>query len=85
MSMKTTTIKLDGELLTELEANKPTGQSMASYVRSVLRKSVERKKAQEAALEFRAFLESDEDEKAWLDEWNRAELNTPLRPAKGTS
>ncbi len=74
--MKATTIKLQGELLEKLEASKPPDQSLTFYVRSVLQESLDRLKIKEAALEYRAFVESDEIEKACLDEWERADLNT---------
>ena len=75
--MKATTIKLEGELLESLEANKPTDQSLTAYVRSVLRENLDRIEVREAAVAYRAFVESNEEEKALLDEWDRADLNTP--------
>lgn len=39
ISMKATTIKLAGELLTAIERAKPFGESVTSFVRKVLRKS----------------------------------------------
>ena len=83
--MKATTIKLEGELLENLEASKPPDQSLTAYVRSVLRKNLDRIEVREAALAYRAFVESDENEKAWLDEWDRADLNSPPRSKKGSS
>jgi hypothetical protein len=75
--MKATTIKLEGELLQQLEVSKPPDQSLTAYVRAVLRRSLDLARAREAAVEYRAFLESDPHERAWLDEWDRADLNTP--------
>ena len=83
--MKATTIKLEGELLGELEAAKPPEQSLTAYVRSVLRTSLDHMKVREAAVAYRAFVESDRAEQKWLEEWDRANLNTPPRRKKGTS
>ena len=38
--MKATTIKLEGELLAAIERAKPPGDSVTSFVRTVLRKSL---------------------------------------------
>ncbi len=75
--MKATTIKLEGELLENLEAGKPENQSLTAYVRAVLQESLDRARVREAAVSYRAFVESNEDEKALLEEWDRADLNTP--------
>ena len=83
--MKATTIKIEGELLKELEAAKPRTQSLSSYVRCVLRKDLDRMKVRDAAVAYRAFVESGEEEKAWLDEWDRADLNTRPRRKRGAS
>ena len=77
--MKATTIKLEGELLEDLEASKPTGQSLTAYVRAALRENLDRIRVREAAVAYRAFVESNDEEKEWLEEWDRADLNTPPR------
>ncbi len=74
--MKATTIKIDGELLNEIERAKPPGQSVTTYVRTVLRKNIEQHKIREAAAAYRAFVESHPEEREWLDEWERADLTT---------
>ena len=79
--MKATTIKLEGDLLARLEASKPPDQSLTAYVRAVLQRSLELTRARDAAVEYRAFLAADGDEREWLDEWDRADLNTPPRKA----
>ena len=83
--MKATTIKLEGKLLENLEASKPTDQSLTAYVRTVLRENLDRIEVREAAVAYRAFVESNENEKALLDEWDQADLNTPPRSKNGTS
>ena len=82
--MKATTIKLEGELLENLEASKPTDQSLTAYVRTVLRDNLDRIEMREAAVAYRTFVESNENEKTLLDEWDRADLNTPPRSKNGT-
>ena len=75
--MKATTIKIEGELLTAIEKAKPPGESVTSYVRTVLRKTLEQNKVREAAAAYLAFVESHPEEQEWLDEWERADLTTP--------
>ena len=75
--MKATTVKLDGELLARLEASKPPEQSLSAYVRMVLRRNLDRMRVRDAAVEYRAFLASEPDERKWLDEWDQADLATP--------
>ena len=78
--MKATTIKLDGELLAEIERAKPKSQSVTGYVRSVLRKNLDQEKVREAAAAYRAFVESHPDERQWIDEWDQAELGKSPTP-----
>src|SRR5437762_2289008 len=47
--MKATTIKVDGDLLRELERTKPPSQSLSAYVRSLLHQAVVRRDMAEAA------------------------------------
>jgi hypothetical protein len=82
--MKATTIKIDGELLAEIERAKPPGQSVTGYVRTVLRKNLEQHKVREAAAAYRAFVESRPEEREWLDEWERADLTTPPTDKRAT-
>ena len=76
--MRATTIKLQGELLEEIEAVKPPEQSVSAYVRSVLRKGIERERARKAAYRYRDFLKEHQEEAKWLAEWARADLATPV-------
>jgi len=75
--MKATTIKLEGELLAAIKRAKPPGESVTSYVRTVLRKNLEQTKVREAAATYLAFVESHPEERQWLDEWERADLTAP--------
>ena len=75
--MKATTIKLEGELLENLEAAKPPDRSLSAHVRSVLQKDLERQRARDAAAAFRTFLDAHPDEQAWLAEWDGVDLAAP--------
>lgn len=82
--MKATTIKLEGELLAAIERAKPPGDSVTSFVRTVLRKSLEQHEVREAANAYIAFVQSHPDEQQWMDEWERADLTTPPTERRGT-
>lgn len=75
--MKATTIKVDGELLAELERAKPPSQSLTGYVREVLEREVRRRKMLDAADRYTEFLRANAAERAWLEEWDRADLAQP--------
>ena len=72
--MKATTIKLDGDLLVEIERSKPSGMSVTSYVRETLQKSLVATRLREAAAEYKAMTEADPEERALLKEWDEADL-----------
>ena len=72
--MKATTIKVEGELLAELERAKPAAQSLTTYVRSVLRQEVRRQQMMAAAERYTEFLQQHAVERASLEEWDRADL-----------
>ena len=77
--MKATTIKVEGELLRELERTKPPSQSLSGYVRALLRQAVLRRTMAEAADRYAEFLRETPDERAWLDEWASTDLAGPPR------
>lgn len=72
--MRATTIKVEGELLAELERLKPASESLTTYVRGVLRREVRRQQMIAAAERYADFLERHAAERAWLEEWDRADL-----------
>jgi hypothetical protein len=72
--MKGTTIKVEGPLLAELERAKPPTLSLTAFVRSVLEREVRRRKMLDAAERYTEFLRANGDERAWLEEWDRADL-----------
>lgn len=73
-SMKGTTIKVEGALLAELEQAKPKSQSLSAYVRAVLEREVRRRKMLDAAERYTDFLRANDDERGWLEDWDRADL-----------
>jgi hypothetical protein len=75
--MKATTIKVEGELLRELERAKPASQSLTTYVRSILQQEMRRQQMVAAAERYVEFLQQHGDERAWLEEWDRADLAGP--------
>lgn len=77
--MKATTVKVDGELLAELERVKPRSQTLTGFVRSVLQQEVQRRRMAEAAGRYAEFLRDAPDERSWLGDWDRADLATPPR------
>lgn len=78
--MRATTIKLEGELLESIEAAKPPDRSLSAHVRWVLRKDLERRQARDAAARFKAFIDTHPEERAWLSEWDAADLAAPPTP-----
>jgi len=75
--MKGTTIKLEGELLAELERAKPESQSLSAYVREVLSKDLRRRQLAQAAASDEEFLAANPKEKSWMREWDAADLASP--------
>jgi hypothetical protein len=80
--MKATTIKVEGELLEELERAKPATESLSAYVRKVLLKDLRRTRLVQAAAAYLEFLEAKPEEQSWLKEWDEAELAAPPRRRK---
>ena len=72
--MRATTIKVEGDLLKELERAKPRSLSLSAYVRAVLQQEVLRRKMAEAAECYVEFVRESPAERAWLDEWDGADL-----------
>lgn len=72
--MKSTTIKLGGELLARIEASKPAEQSVTAYVRETLDRELERCTLRESAEAYRAFVAAEPDEAEWLEAWSDADL-----------
>jgi hypothetical protein len=63
--------------LIAIERAKPPGETVTSFVRTVLRKSLEQHQVREAANAYIPFVESLPEEQQWMDEWERADLTTP--------
>jgi hypothetical protein len=75
--MRATTIKVEGELLAELNKAKPANVTLTAFVRSILEREVMSAKLGAAADRYASFLESSADEREWLTEWERADLAAP--------
>ena len=74
--MKATTIKVEGDLLKELERRKPPAQSLSAFVKSILRRSLLQRDLADAARRYTDFVANSPEEKSWLDEWEAADLHT---------
>ena len=72
--MRATTIRLEGKLLEGVEAAKPADRSLSAHVRWVLQKDLERRRVRDAAAAFRVFIDAHPEERAWLAEWDGADL-----------
>ncbi len=79
--MKATTIKIEGELLRELEQAKSPRTSVSAHVREILWRDLRRRKLAEAAVAYEEFVASNAEEQSWLREWDEADLATP--PKRG--
>ncbi len=78
--MKATTIKIEGELLLELEKAKPESLSLPAFVREVLSRDLRTRKLAQAAVSYEEFLAANPEEQSWLREWDEADLaSTPRR------
>lgn len=81
--MRATTIKVDGELLAELQRAKPANVTLTAFVRSILEREVMAARLGEAADRYARFLEDSPDEREWLSAWERADLASPPNGPKG--
>lgn len=75
--MKATTLKLEGELLLELEKAKPPSMSLSAYVREILIKDLRRRRLAQAAVFYEEFLAANPEEASRLTEWDGADLASP--------
>lgn len=81
ISMKATTIKVEGELLEALERSKPPKQSVSAFVRTLLERALRQEQLAVAADRYAEFVRETPEENDWLEKWERADLATPP-PAK---
>ncbi len=75
--MKATILRVDAELLRELNQLKSPSHSLSAFVRSILEREVGRRKMAAAADRYGEFLRATPSERSWLDEWNAADLARP--------
>lgn len=80
--MKASTFKLDGKLLRAIASIKPSTKSLSAFVREVLENEVKRKKLQAAGAIYMEFLSENPAERDWLEEWQKAPLESPPRGKK---
>lgn len=80
--MPATTIKLEGELLKDIERVKPPGVSVTEYVRETLRQRLDALKLREAAEAYKRWVAQVPEERAWLDEWDMSDLASAPRATR---
>ncbi len=78
--MQATTIKLENPLLQEVKKILPKDESISSFVRSLLEQELQRRKMIHSAEEYVRFLEDRPEEKKWLEDWESADLISPIHP-----
>lgn len=77
--MKSNTIRLESALLEEIYPIIGKNQSLASFVRSVLQKEIDRHKQKKSAKRYVQFLSSSASEMELLSEWESSPLETPIK------
>lgn len=80
--MGATTVKLDEQLLHEIAAVKPRGQTLAAFVRESLQRDLRRQQMRKAAETYVSLLETNAPERQALDEWESAALASDPRVRK---
>lgn len=77
--MPATTIKVEGQLLEDLNRPKPANVSLTAFVRSILEREVLRTRLADATERHASFLNESPEEQEWLGQWQRADLASPPR------
>jgi len=72
--MKATTIKLDGQLLSDIEAAKPPESSVTAFIKRIVQDALQRDKLTQAAKAYESFMGEHPEEASWLADWERADL-----------
>lgn len=80
--MPATTIKVEGELLERIDRHRPKNVTITAFVRAVLEQEMRRRETSQAADEYARFLAANDDERAWLADWDSADLAKAPRKRK---
>ncbi|HLG20101.1 MAG TPA: hypothetical protein VI895_09860 [Bdellovibrionota bacterium] len=80
--MKATTIKLEGKILSELDAIKPPTKSLTAFIREILLRDIERRKLRDAGERYSNFLNENQREREWLEDWESVDLVHPPKKRK---
>ena len=72
--MPATTVKVEGELLEPIDRHRPKNVTISAFVRAVLEQEMRRRETLQAADEYARFLASSDDERAWLADFDSADL-----------
>lgn len=82
--MQATTIKIENPLLSELKKFLPKGESISSFIREVLERDLQRRKMIKAAETYMEFLDTNPEEKQWLEDWGDSDLITEAKTKSKT-
>jgi len=80
--MSATTVKLEGPLLDEIGRIKPSRLTLTAYVREALERDIRQRKLHDAALRYRALLETDETARLEAGEWENTPLERPVKKGR---
>ncbi len=81
--MSATTVKLDGEILRELQQIKPKGGTLTALVRELLGAEIRRRRMVQAAAEYTVFLAKHPEEADAMESWASAPLERDAAPRAG--
>lgn len=80
--MKATTVKIEGELLSDLEEIKPKNLSLSAFIRLVLFQGIRKQRLRTAGNQYARFLSSNNEEVELLKDWEEADLVAVPRTKK---
>ncbi|MDB5037385.1 MAG: hypothetical protein JWQ35_913, partial [Bacteriovoracaceae bacterium] len=68
------------DLLKKIEAGKPDGLSLTTYIREAVERDLNRKQIEESGRRYADFLSNHPQESAWLKDWESARLDLEIKP-----
>jgi hypothetical protein len=74
--MKANTIKLEEDILNEVNSVRPKNVTLAAFVRELIRKEISRRRLIVSAEAYEAFLLDHPEERGMLKDWESADLNS---------
>lgn len=74
--MRSTTIRIEGELLSRVEKWKAEKQSVSAFVRESIEWRLQEEKRQRSAAIYNELICENQEEAAWLTDWESADLES---------